>query len=296
MSNGTDKLKSQQGPATIRGVRSPAPVDDPADERLADFFALNDPGLRRLREQSGGAHGGFFVAEGTLVIRHLLRSAYPLRSIVVTPQGLAALESDLAGIDVAVHLVAQAVMTQVTGFIFHRGALASADRLPLGDLVEVVGRSELVVMAEGVNDNENLGALFRNAAAFGAGAVVLDRTSADPLYRRSIRVSMGQVLRIPFARVADTPEAVHRLRCEGFEVLALTPSPDAVDVRDVPPGPRRVLLVGAEGPGLSAASLAAADRRVRVAMAPDVDSLNVATAAAVALHHLAGRRWPGSAR
>jgi len=272
-------------------VTGPVCVDDPADVRVADYLGLNDPDLRRLRERSGGTDGGFFVAEGVLVIRHLLKSPYRLRSLLVTAQGLAALECDLGGVTAPVYLVPQQVMSEVAGFHFHRGALATADRLPVPvDLLQVVARSPLVVMAEGVNDNENLGALFRNAAAFGAGAVVLDRTSADPLYRRSIRVSMGQTLRIPFSRADDTPDAVRRLRAVGYEVLALTPSPDAVDVGDVAPRPLQALLVGAEGPGLSDASMAAADRRVRIAMAADVDSLNVATAAAIALHHLATGR------
>jgi tRNA G18 (ribose-2'-O)-methylase SpoU len=276
-------------------VTAPVPVDDPADERLADFLTLNDPDLRRLRERSDGAEGGFFVAEGVLVIRQLLRSPYRVRRVMVTPKGLAALEGDLDGVTAPVHLVSREVMRGVAGFDFHRGALASADRGPVAaDLLEVVGGSGLVVVAEGVNDNENLGALFRNAAAFGAGAVVLDRTCADPLYRRSVRVSMGQVLRMPFTRAGHAPDAVRRLRGAGYEVLALTPSADAVDVRDVVPRPRQALLVGAEGPGLSDASMAAADRRVRIAMAAGVDSLNVATAAAVALHHLAaGRDRPG---
>lgn len=277
-------MSSQRQPRVL-------PVDDPGDERVADFLALNDPELRRRRERPG-EDGGFFVAEGVLVIRQLLRSPYRLRSVMVTPHGLAALGADLEAVTAPVHLVDQAVMSGVAGFHFHRGALASADRVgPPTDLAAVVGRSQLVVMAEGVNDNENLGSLFRNAAAFGAGAVVVDRTSADPLYRRSIRVSMGQVLRVPFTRVDDTPPAARRLQAVGYEVLALTPSSDAVDIREVATRPRQVLLVGAEGPGLSSASLAAADRRVRIAMAPGVDSLNVATAAAVALHHL-GRLGP----
>lgn len=277
-------MSSQRQPRVV-------PVDDPGDERVADFLALNDPELRRRRERPG-EDGGFFVAEGALVIRQLLRSPYRLRSVMVTAHGLAALGADLESVDAPVHLVSQAVMSEVAGFHFHRGALASADRIgPPTDLAAVVGRSQLVVMAEGVNDNENLGALFRNAAAFGAGAVVVDRTSADPLYRRSVRVSMGQVLRLPFTRVDDTPTAVRRLQAAGYEVLALTPSSDAVDIREVATRPRQVLLVGAEGPGLSSAALAAADRRVRIAMAPGVDSLNVATAAAVALHHL-GRLGP----
>ena len=269
----------------------PQAVDDPDDPRVADFFRLNDPELRRAVERpDGGSAGGFFVAEGALVIRQLLRSRYPVRAVLVTDQGLAALEDELADLDAPVYRVSQRLMTTVTGFHFHRGALASAERRPQPDLATVVKDADVVLMAEGVTDNENLGALFRNAAAFGVGGVVLDATSADPLYRRSVRVSMGQVLRLPFTRVADSVEAITRLQGLGFEVLALTPSATAEDVRTVACRPRHVLLVGAEGPGLSAAALRAADRRLRIVMSGDVDSLNVATAAAVALHHLAGPR------
>ncbi len=270
-------------------------VGDPADPRLTDFVALNDPELRRRREQGNGSDRGFFVAEGVLVIQQLLRSPYRLRSLLVTERGLRALGSDLGAIGSPVYVAPQAVLDAVCGFHFHRGALASADRRPLPDLVTATEAADLAVAIEGVNDHENLGAIFRNAAAFGAGAVVLDPTCADPLYRRCVRVSMGHVLRIPFARAPGWPEAITQLRDLGFEVLALTPGADAEDVRDVAAGPaagpetgRRALLLGAEGPGLSAGALAAADRRVRIAMAPGVDSLNVATAAAVALHQLAG--------
>jgi len=272
----------------------PQPIDDPDDPRVADFFRLNDPDLRRAVERPGGGAGGagegFFVAEGALVIRQLLGSRYPVRAVLVTDQGLAALEGELPAVDAPVYRVSQSLMTTVTGFHFHRGALASAERLPHPDLATVVDGADLVLMAEGVTDNENLGALFRNAAAFGVSGVVLDATSADPLYRRSVRVSMGQVLRLPFARVADSVEAIVRLQALGFEVLALTPGATADDVRTVACRPRQVLLVGAEGPGLSDAALAAADRRLRIAMSGCVDSLNVATAAAVALHHLARPR------
>ena len=266
----------------------PQPVDDCDDPRVADFFRLNDPELRRAVERPGGGSGdGFFVAEGALVIRQLLRSRYPLRAVLATDQGLAALEDELAGTEAPVYRVSQALMTKVTGFHFHRGALASAERRRQPDLATVVDGADLVLMAEGVTDNENLGSLFRNAAAFGVGGVVLDATSADPLYRRSVRVSMGQVLRLPFTRVDDAVDTIVRLQTLGFEVLALTPSATADDVRSVARRPRQVLLLGAEGPGLSAAALRAADRRLRIAMSGDVDSLNVATAAAVALHHLA---------
>lgn len=265
-------------------ARPAIPIEGPDDPRVGDFLRLNDPELRRAREAEGD---GLLVAEGTLVIRQLLRSPYPVRSVLVTPRGLADLEADLEGVDAPVYVVDQAAMTAVTGFHFHRGALACASRRPPPGLDQVAAAADLLVVAEGVNDNENLGGLFRNAAAFGAGGVVLDRTSADPLYRRSIRVSMGQTLRLPFARVDHAPAAIAELRAAGFEVLALTPSPGAEDLRAVASRPRQALVVGAEGPGLTGGALAAADRRVRIPMAPGVDSLNVATAAAVALSHLA---------
>ena len=271
-----------------------AAVDDPADPRVGDFVGLSDPDLRRRREQANGPDGGFFVAEGPLVVLHLLRSPYRVRSLLVTERGLRALEDDLAafaaaGVAPPVYLASQAVLDGVCGFHFHRGALASADRRPLPDLASATASADLAVVIEGVNDHENLGAVFRNAAAFGAGAVVLDPTCADPFYRRSIRVSMGHVLRTPITRAVAWPEAIADLRALGFEVLALTPSTGAEDVRTLRPARRRALLLGAEGPGLSPAALAAADRRIRIAMAPGVDSLNVATAAAVALHQVASR-------
>lgn len=259
-------------------------IDDPADPRVADFVLLTDPELRRLRETSGGAEGGFFIAEGVTVIRALLGSPYPVRSLFVTPARLAMLD---VPDDVVVHLAPQEVLDAVAGFPLHRGALASAGRLPMRPVAEVCEGDVLVVATEGVNDHENLGALFRNAAAFGAGAVLVDPTSCDPLYRRAVRVSMGHVLRVPFTRWAGGPAGVAELQALGYEVVAMTPSGD--DVASVPPPPsgRRVVLVGAEGPGLSAAVLAAADRRVAIPMAAGVDSINVAAATAVALHRLA---------
>ena len=263
------------------------PIDDPADERVGDFVALNDPALRRLREQSGGAEGGFFVAEGDLVIRHLLRSDYRVRSLLLTPLRLAALERELETLDAPVYVAGPAVVNAISGFHLHRGALAAADRRPLPPVRQVAERADLLVVTEAVNDHENLGSLFRNAAAFGAGGVLLDPTSCDPLYRRAVRVSMGHVLRLPFTVARPWPAALGELQALGFEVLALTPSADADDLRSIVPRPGQALLVGAEGPGLSAAALALADRKVRIAMAAGVDSLNVAAATAVALHHLA---------
>lgn len=262
------------------------PIDDPADERVGDFVALNDPALRRLREQSDGAEGGFFVAEGDLVIRHLLRSDYRVRSLLLTPLRLAALERELETVDAPVYVAAPPVVNAISGFHLHRGALASADRRPLPPVRQVAEGADLLVVTEAVNDHENLGSLFRNAAAFGAGGVVLDPTSCDPLYRRAVRVSMGHVLRLPFTVARPWPAVLGELRALGFEVLALAPA-GGDDLRSIRRRSRQALLVGAEGPGLSAAALAAADRRVRITMAPGVDSLNVAAATAVALHHLA---------
>jgi tRNA G18 (ribose-2'-O)-methylase SpoU len=181
----------------------------------------------------------------------------------------------------------------VAGFDVHRGVLAAADRLPPAGVAEAAGAAELVVVTEGLGDHENLGALFRNAAAFGADAVLLDPTTADPLYRRSVRVSLGHVLRVPWTRLTPWPAGLRGLRDDGLAVLALTPDPGADPIDDVvtqavPPGPV-ALMVGAEGPGLTGAALAAADRRVRIPIAAGVDSLNVATAAAIALHRLAPR-------
>jgi tRNA G18 (ribose-2'-O)-methylase SpoU len=263
-------------------------ITDPNDERVADYVRLTDPDLRRARELSGGTDGGFFIAEGVQVIRALLGSSYPVRSLFLSPRRWADLEP-LVPPAVTVYLADQEVLNAVSGFPMHRGALASATRLPLREVADVCGRppTPLVVATEGVNDHENLGAMFRNAAAFGAGAVLLDPTSCDPLYRRCVRVSMGHVLRKPFTRWRGGAAGVRQLQELGYEVVALTPaSGDPVDVRDVPPARHRVLLVGAEGGGLSDELLAAADLRVSIPMAAGVDSINVAAATAVALHAL----------
>lgn len=264
-------------------------ISDPTDERVSDYVRLTDPELRRARERSGGVDGGFFIAEGVQVIRALLSSPYPVRSLFLSPLRWATLAAHVAS-SVTVYLAEQDVLNAVSGFPMHRGALAAAGRLPLRSIEEVCGlpRAALVIATEGLNDHENLGALFRNAAAFGAGAVLLDPTSCDPLYRRSVRVSMGHVLRMPFTRWSGGAAGVRGLQALGYEVVALTPaSGDPEDIGAVPPAPRRVLLVGAEGAGLTDAVLTAADRRVVIPMATGVDSINVAAATAVALHQLA---------
>lgn len=231
---------------------------------------------------------GVFVVEGKLALEAVLGSAYPLLSVLVLGRRLQA----LAGLDLPagtpVYVVDEEVMGGVAGFSVHRGLLALARRLPPLRAEELLARrpSSPLVVVEGVNDQENLGAIFRNSAAFGAGAVMLDPTCADPLYRRTVRVSLGAVLKLPFSRLSPWPVALQLLRNNGFVLLALTPGPGAEPVEMVAAELHSLpvaLVVGTEGAGLSPEVLGMC-RRVRIPMAAGVDSLNVAAATAVALH------------
>jgi tRNA G18 (ribose-2'-O)-methylase SpoU len=261
-------------------------VADPADPRLADYFGMSDPQHRRRIE----AERGFFIAESPLVVRALMRSERAVRSVLVTPAQHAALadvlDPDLLDrplvdrSDVPVYVAADDVLRQVVGFDLHRGAVASGDRWPLPSVESVLEGARRVAVLEKLNDYENLGSVFRNAAAFGIDGVLLDAESADPLYRRCVRVSIGHALTVPWTRLSS----LDPVRNRGFALLALTPSPDAVSVDQVAWPDRYALLLGAEGPGLSRAWLDAADMRVRVPMSDSVDSVNVATAAAIAFY------------
>jgi tRNA G18 (ribose-2'-O)-methylase SpoU len=249
-------------------------ITDPADPRLDDFRDLTDPDVRPDRR-------GIVIAEGVNVVERLAASSYRTRAVIGVPARIEALRPALEPLDVPVYPVDKWLLSAVVGFRVTRGVLASADRPPPADPAAVVANARHIAVLEGLNDFENLGALFRNAAAFGVDAVLLDRRCADPLYRRSVRVSMGHVLRVPFAVLPDPWPASLRILA-AFDVLAMTPDARAVPLRQVAAPPRWAVLLGAEGPGLSPAALAAADRPVRIPMAPGVDSLNVATAAAVA--------------
>jgi len=267
---------------------SPSSPSSPAgDAALDEFRALNDPDRRRAIER----RGEHFVVEGLLALRALVESRYPIRSVLVA-ENKAAAALELVGRRAPIYAMPAPDVAAITGFAFHRGVLASADRLPPEPIEAVVtAQARRLLVIEGVNDHENLGALFRNAAAFGVDGVVLDPTTADPLYRRSVRVSMGHVLRMPWARAGAErwPAVLAELReAEGFCVVALTPAPDAEPIDELAAAPpdRLALVVGAEGPGLGLRALAAAGRQVRIPMAPGVDSLNVATTAAIALHRL----------
>jgi tRNA G18 (ribose-2'-O)-methylase SpoU len=267
-------------------VASLIPVGEPADRRLDDYRDLS--AADRRPDRPGGR--GLVIAEGVTVVRRLLASPYPVRSLLGVARRLDELGEDLDRLDVPAYVTDADTMAEVVGFHLNRGVLAVADRAARPDPAGLLRAAGLVAVLEGVNDHENLGALFRNAAALGVDAVLLGPRCADPLYRRSVRVSMGHVLRVPFAELPGPwPASLDALRAAGLRVAALTPAADAVPLAAADLGGQRVaLLLGAEGPGLSAPALAAADVRVRIPMASGVDSLNVATAAAVAFH-AAGR-------
>jgi len=262
-------------------VSIPVEVTDPADPRLVDFRDLTDADVRPDRR-------GVVIAEGVAVVERLLTSRYPPRAVFGEKPRLDALTNRLADFaDLPVYSANRWFLSDVVGFRLTRGVLASANRLPSPPVAHVLAGATRVAVLESLNDFENLGSLFRNAAAFGVDAVLLDARCADPLYRRSVRVSMGHVLHVPFAVMPDPwPVALETLRESGFTLLALTPRADAMPLASVAPPDRWAILLGAEGPGLTAAAWSAADACVRIPMAPGVDSLNVATAAAVTFAHL----------
>jgi tRNA G18 (ribose-2'-O)-methylase SpoU len=271
-------------------------IDSLGDPRVDDYRATAHPDLLRQR--------GLFIAEGRLVVKRLLsRPRFRIRSILLTDAALEGLRADLdarirtvlledtveAGLEPAaqppVYVVAQQVMNGVAGFNIHRGCLASVER-PDALAFESFATTALrrVIALEGVSNPDNIGGIFRNAAAFEVDLVVLGPGCGDPLYRKAVRTSMAASLMVPFVLAARWPEALHRLKGAGLRVLALTPG-GSVRLADMAAVPRVALLLGAEGGGLSADALAAADDRVRIDTSDRVDSLNVATAAAIALHH-----------
>jgi tRNA G18 (ribose-2'-O)-methylase SpoU len=262
-------------------------IDALDDPRLRDYVHLREPSRRMGVERERG----IFTVEGRLSVEALIESPYVVRSILVAEEHVARVAAGLAT-EAPILSLPSAEMEQVTGVHFHRGVLAVGERPELPSVVDLLARASRLLVLESVNDHENIGARFRNAAAFGVDGVVLDPTTADPLYRRATRVSLGHVLHVPFARVAEGrwPGALDDVRAAGFTVLALTPAGDAeaVGVVAAERPPRVALLVGAEGPGLTHAAMAAADRRVRIPMAAGVDSVNVATAAAIVLSALQG--------
>jgi tRNA G18 (ribose-2'-O)-methylase SpoU len=262
-------------------VPSPISITDPDDGRIADYRALTDLELRTRWEPPNG----LFIAEGELVLRRALRAGYAIRSVLVDEKRLRQLPEQVDG---PVYAGSQAVLDAITGFHVHRGILASFHRRPVPTAADVLRRAQRVAILEDVNNHTNIGAIFRGAAALGIDAVLLSPTCADPLYRRSVRVSMGEVFAIPYARLDDWPGGLQMVKDEGFTVLALTPADDALAIQRLPDRARErpALLLGAEGAGLTDAAQTASDVRVVIPMRAGVDSLNVAAAAAVAFWEL----------
>lgn len=258
------------------------PVDDPADPRLTDFTDLTDVELRRRREPAEG----LFIAEGEKVIRRAVQAGYPIRSMLLSEKWLPLMRDVIEEGRAPAYVLSPELAEQVTGYHVHRGALASMDRTPLPAPETLLAGARRVVIMEAVNDHTNIGAIFRSAAALGMDGVLLSPSCADPLYRRSVKVSMGAVFSVPYARLGEWRHGLESVREAGFRLLALTPDAAAVPLDDVGAYrlPRVAVLLGAEGEGLSGRAMRAADQRVRIPMAHGVDSLNVGAAAAVAFY------------
>ena len=254
---------------------------DPADPGLADYSRLTDVALRRISEPAGG----LYIAESTKVIQRALAAGHRPRSVLTLEKWLPDLEPMLGNADVPCYVAPAEVLESLTGFHLHRGALAAMHRPDPVPVAELLRDATRVVVLEDIVDHTNVGAIFRSAAALGADAVLVSPSCADPLYRRSVRVSMGTVLQVPWTRLRSWPGGLGELRAAGFTVAALALSDDAVPLDEFAAAapPRVALMLGTEGDGLSSHALDAADVVVTIPMRGGVDSLNVASASAVAI-------------
>ncbi|MEU8730144.1 RNA methyltransferase [Streptomyces tendae] len=265
-------------------------IDDPDDPRLHDYTGLTDVELRRRREPAEG----LFIAEGEKVIRRAGEAGYAMRSMLLSAKWVDTMRDIIDEAPAPVYVVDPALAEQVTGYHVHRGALASMARTPLPTAAGLLTAARRVVVMESVNDHTNIGAIFRSAAALGMDAVLLSPDCADPLYRRSVKVSMGAVFSVPYARLDTWPAGLATVGEAGFTLLALTPDDRAEPLDAVAPHrmDRVALMLGAEGSGLSRRALAASDTWVRIPMSHGVDSLNVGAAAAVAFYAVTAGRPP----
>lgn len=257
-------------------------ITDPDDLRLADYVNLRDPDFR-----TGLEGDQFFITEGATAIGRLVTSRFAIRSILLIPRQYERLKAILGAVSCPVYVAERPVMFKVAGFNIHRGAVAAANRGAPLVLDAVLSASRTIAILEGLNDHENLGAIARSARALGVDALLLDPQCADPFYRRCVRVSMGEILHLPTVRLNRWPDDLATVEAAGFSLVALTPNPAATPINQLQRTntDRVAVLLGAEGPGLSAVTLART-RSVRIPINPDVDSLNVGHAAAVAFAHL----------
>lgn len=261
-------------------------VDDPTDSRFELFLGLADQELRQRREAPGGDMEGVFIAEGDLVIGRALQARHQLISVIVEARRSRPLEFDPG--DAPVMRMGEAVIEAIARSRRYRGSMAAFVRPKPLTALEAVADARTVLITERVNNPVNMGTILRTAAALGVDAVLADPTSCDPLARRCCRVSMGAVFAIKHGRTKPLPEGLEELKAAGFSIAALTPSPAASLVQDFvrTENDRVAFIVGAEGPGLKEETMQACDRRLRIEMHSGVDSLNVATAAAISLWHL----------
>jgi tRNA G18 (ribose-2'-O)-methylase SpoU len=252
-------------------------ISDRDDGRLADFVDLTDPAARRRRERDE-----IFVAEGLIAVQRLIESPHRIRTILVTPKHQRRVEA-LLGVGTSDVVVAdEEVVAATVGFHFHRGVVASAQRLPLPGVADVLLRARRVAVLEGLNDPENLGLIARSARALGIDALLLDPTCIDPYYRRTVRVSMGEVLLLDVARFDEWPAGLDIVHAAGFESWALTPDASATRIWDAEVPERLAIVLGAESSGLTHATRQRSSRLVRIPINAAVDSLNVGHAAAIA--------------
>jgi tRNA G18 (ribose-2'-O)-methylase SpoU len=277
------------------------PIHDRDDPRVAAYLNQKDAWLRARHNPAAGpgpsaeptAGHGMFMAEGALVVEHLLASAFPVESLLVSDRRVDALAALLRRVPpgVPVFSASRSVMEAITGFDIHRGLLACGGRLPPRDPMDLARACRGLIVLEDLANHDNVGSVFRSAAVLAGGGsggvgVLLSPRCCDPLYRKALRVSMGHALRVPFATLDDWPAGLAGLAALGYQTFALDPDPGAVAIDRAcdPPPARPALVFGAEGPGLSPGARESAGRTVRIPQAPGVDSLNIAVAAAVAIH------------
>lgn len=251
------------------------------DALLSDYRSLTDVALRKVSEPAGG----LYIAESSKVIARAIAAGHVPRSVLLQEQWIDAVSPILEPFDIPVFVGDATVLESLTGYNLHRGALAAMHRPELPDPAELLRTARRVVVLDDIVDHTNVGAIFRSVAALGADAVLVTPRCADPLYRRSVRVSMGTVLQVPWTRLPEWPEAAEILRDAGFHIAALALTDDSVTLEEFSvDAPERVaLLFGSEGDGLSRTALAIADTVVTIPMSHGVDSLNVAAASAVTL-------------
>jgi len=262
----------------------PESIDSLDDPRLAFYTNLTDVSLRRLTEPSSG----LYLAESPKVIERALAAGHRPVSVITLEKWLPRLEPLLRGHDVPVFVGHESQLEKLTGFLLHRGSIAAMERPPLATVADIVRNARRIVILENIIDHTNVGAIFRSVAGLGADAVLITPECADPFYRRSVRVSMGTVLQVPWTRITSWPAGLQELKDAGFVVASLALADDAVSLAELATENHEKLAVifGAEGHGLTPATISASDRVVRIPMSHGVDSLNVAAAAAVTLYAL----------